>query len=246
MHGTRRLRALALVASGLLLLAAVALLARLATSGSQAVSDRAWLEDAAETWSEAAADALTEAGFGVDRLDPSDPLLEARVIVITESINERVARRVIESLLYLDGRDGAAPITLYLATVGGLLDPAFAIVDAIASIHAPVDTIAIGGCFSAGTVVLAAGTGTRSATPNAIVSIHANSEAGDDPFSYERIARERMVRHFEAHAALPREWFPLVGDTSYYLTAEEALKRGLIDRIVEPEVRGRAGIERAP
>jgi ATP-dependent Clp protease protease subunit len=235
MTGARSiLRASALGALLAVLLLALTGLAGLAVFAVAAFRDPEWARDVGEAWFQEAADSLTEAGFEAGGVDPDDPLLEERILVITESINERVARRVIESLLYLDRLDGESPITLYIATTGGWVDPAFAIVDAIDSIRAPVDTIAIGGCFSAGSIILAAGTGTRSATPNAILSIHANSAEGEAALSYERISRERFTRHFEQHAALPREWFPLIGDKSYYLTPEEAVKHRLIDRVASP------------
>ena len=234
MNGGKLLRASALGAALAVALVAAIALAALAAAVVSVLRDPEWARELGEAWFQEAADSLTEAGFGAGGLDPDDPLLRERILVITESINERVARRVIESLFYLDRLDGEAPVRLYIATTGGWVDPAFAIVDAIGSIRAPVDTIAFGGCFSAGTVILAAGTGTRSATPNAILSIHANSTEGGAAQSYERIGRERFARHFETHAALPREWFPLTGDESYYLTPAEALKLGLIDRVESP------------
>jgi len=199
------------------------------------LSDPETARGVAAVWVEQASDSFTEAGFGAGALNPDDPLLRSRVIVLTEAVNERTARRVIESLVYLDRLDSEAPITLYLATSGGWLDPAFAIVDAMQRVKAPVDTIATGGCFSAGAVILAAGTGTRAATPNAILSVHANSDEGGDALSYERLSRERLERHFRQNATLPPEWFPLTGDKTYYLTPEEAVKYGLVDRIEIPK-----------
>lgn len=241
MNGGKWLRASALGAALAVALLAAAALATLAAVALAALRDPEWARELGEAWFQEAADSLTEAGFETGGLDPDDPLLRERIIVVTESINERVARRVIESLFYLDRLDGEAPVRLYVATAGGWVDPAFAIVDAIGSIRAPVDTIAFGGCFSAGTIILAAGTGTRSATPNAILSIHANSAEGGAAQSYDRIGRERFARHFETHAALPREWFPLTGDKSYYLTPAEALKLGLIDRVESPPLSPGAG-----
>src|SRR5262245_7090573 len=198
------------------------------------LADPELVRGVADVWFEAAADALTESGFAPGGANPDDPLLRERIVVVTEGINERVARRVIEALLYLDRVDDHAPIKLYLSTQGGWLDPAFAIVDTMQTIRAPVDTIAIGGCFSAGSVILVAGTGTRSAAPNAILSIHANQPEGGSELSSDRTQRERFERHFAARASLPREWFPLVGDEAYYLTPEEALQYHLIDRVESP------------
>lgn len=192
------------------------------------------LEGAANIVTEQLADSLTESGFDRPTLDPSDPLLKSRVIVITEAINERSAQRTVRELLYLDALDPSGRIQLFISSPGGWLDSAFAIVDVIEAITAPVDVIALGGCHSACTVVLASGTGLRSATRNAMISVHANLEPGDDPDSYERISRERFERHFREHAKLPETWFPLTGDRELYLTPERAIEHGLIDSIRQP------------
>ena len=210
---------------------------------AQAVSDLAqisafWtdpheISDVAQSTASILTDAFIEAGLHPRGLNPDDPLLAERIIVISEGMNESVARRVIESLLYLDRLDSTRPIDLYLYTTGGWYDSAFAIADTILAIDAPVNTIALGGCYSAGAIILVAGTGSRSAHPNAILSVHANLDHDDTEYSHERYNEARMEAHFRRFAKLPEAWYPLSGEPEhYYFDPTEAIEIGVIDRIV--------------
>jgi ATP-dependent Clp protease protease subunit len=135
-------------------------------------------------------------------------------------------------LLYLNAVDPHRPIDLYLSTQGGWIDSAFTIIDAMELIHAPVNTWAIGGCYSAGALILAAGTGRRYATANAVLMIHASlDEDSKRPYSYERLALERYERVWRQRADLPDDWFPMVGGEEYYLSPQEALQFHLVDEI---------------
>jgi ATP-dependent Clp protease protease subunit len=186
----------------------------------------------AENVLDIAADSLTEAGFALPEEDLDDPLLEHRVVVITEGMNERTARGVVRKLLYLAADDPVAPIDLYISTQGGWFDSAFAIIDTMEMIPAPVNTIAVGGCYSAGTLVLMSGTGTRSATPNALISLHANFFDEETPDSIGTLERGRVEKRLREHARLPADWLPFEDDATYYMTAERALELAIIDRIL--------------
>ena len=165
-------------------------------------------------------------------LRSDDPLLKNRKILVTSNINEYTAKDVATRLLYLNAVDPRRPIDLYLSTQGGWIDSAFTIIDVMELIDAPVNTWAIGGCYSAGALILAAGTGRRLATPNAMLMIHASlDEDSKRPYSYERLALERYERIWRDRASLPDEWFPMVGGEEYYLSPKEALQFKLIDEI---------------
>jgi len=165
-------------------------------------------------------------------LRSDDPVLKSRKILVTSNINEYTAKDVATRLLYLNALDPHRPIDLYLSTQGGWIDSAFTIIDAMELIHAPVNTWAIGGCYSAGALILAAGTGRRYATPNAVLMIHASlDEDSKRPYSYERLALQRYERIWRERADLPDEWFPMVGGEEYYLSPQEALQFKLIDEI---------------
>jgi ATP-dependent Clp protease protease subunit len=168
-------------------------------------------------------------------LRPDDPLLKSRTIVVTSNINEYTAQDVSTRLLYLNAVDSQRPIDLYLSTQGGWVDSAFTIIDTMDLIQAPVNTWAIGGCYSAGTLILAAGA-RRYATANAMLMIHASlDEDPKRPYSYERLALERYERVWRERADLPDDWFPMVGGEEYYLSPQQALEFKLIDEIVPAE-----------
>lgn len=199
-------------------------------------------QESLDAFTEELVDQFNESGFGVAPLDPEDPLLKRRIVLIAEGMNERTARRVVERLIYLDAEDPDTPIDLRIVTGGGWTDSAFAIVDTMRAIRAPVNVTALSGCYSAGTVILAAGTGTRTATPNAILSVHVNEmlpeddedgeEAGDHNYTRHELARFRGV--YERYTSVPKDWFDAPGDNQYYLDAEQALRMELIDAIAEP------------
>lgn len=189
----------------------------------RAVEDPYWL---VQTW----VDAEVDAGAAARPIDPADPLLAQRLIVITSSINERTAAHVIPRLHYLARLDPEAPIDLLVSTTGGWRDSAFAIIDTMRGIPAPVNTWAVGGCYSAGTLLVAGGTGTRTATPDALLMVHANLEASDEPFAQEQRELVREERFWKEHARLPGDW-ALDSDSSYYLTADEAQQFGIVDTV---------------
>jgi ATP-dependent Clp protease protease subunit len=162
--------------------------------------------------------------------DLDDPLLAARVIVINTAINEHTSKEVVRKLLYLNALDGTQPITLYVSTQGGWYDSGFTIIEMFHAIEAPVNTICTGGCYSTGAVIVASGTGTRSAFPTSQFSIHISygSNGTDQPFGRQY---DRENEYIQQISDLPEEWFPLEDDRTYYLTAEQALEYGLIDQI---------------
>ena len=189
------------------------------------IDDPYWL---VQTW----VDAEVDAGATATPIDPKDPLLAQRTIVVTSSINERAAAQVIPRLHYLARLDPRAPIDLYVTTTGGWRDSAFAIIDTMQTISPPVNTWAIGGCYSAGTLIVAGGTGNRIATPDALLMVHANLEDTGEPFAQESRELAREERFWGEHAKLPVDW-ALDSDTSYYLTAEEAKQYGVVDEVRE-------------
>ncbi len=178
------------------------------------------------------ADQSIDAGFEEPQLLADDPLLARRIIVLGHDVNARTAKDVIARLLYLDGVDSDEPIDLYITTLGGWGDNAFSIIDAMHMIESPVNTWAVGACYSSGAMILTAGTGRRHATSNAIIMVHANSIESDEKFSMDALDAQRYRELWRDYAQLPEEWFPMTFDEEYYLSAEQALGYGLIDEIV--------------
>jgi len=176
-------------------------------------------------------DTAVDAGHGDPPLDLDDPLLGERKVLLFHDVNARTAKDVSARLMYLDGVDDTKPIDLYISTQGGWPDSAFTIIDTMRTIHAPVNTWAVGGCYSAGVLILAAATGRRYATENAILMVHANLEDSDDGDSFAPLDRERCERLFKATTALPDSWYPMTDDEAHYLTPQEALRFRVIDEI---------------
>jgi|GEM_PF-774976 len=173
-----------------------------------------------------------DSGYEDPSLAAGEPLLAKRVILLGHTINSRTAKDVCGRLLCLDAADPAKGIDLYISSQGGWEDNAFAIVQTMRRIRAPVHTHALGGCYSSGALILAAGTGRRTATEDTILMIHANATESKDPYSFGRLSAKRYEKLFRKTARLPADWFPLTSNKSYYLNAEEALQYGLIDDIV--------------
>lgn len=181
---------------------------------------------------QAKVDAEAGEGTTATAIDPNDPMLRRRMIVIAASINERTMEHVIPRLHYLAALDAKAPIDLVVSTDGGLRDGAFAIIDTMRTITPPVNTLAVGGCYSAGTLVVAGGTGTRAATRDALLMVHANLADSDEPFAQEPREAAREHAFWRTRAHLPSDW-QLDGDSSYYMTAEEARQFGIVDVVRE-------------
>jgi ATP-dependent Clp protease protease subunit len=213
---------------------------------SRAVDDVGGLAYLADPAIDKLIDRVAESGGEPAPIDDGDPLLKSRVIVVTEGMNERTARYVVERLIYLDRQSPTSPIELRLSTSGGWLDAAFAIVDAMRGIDAPVNVVATGGCYSAGTVVLAAATGTRSATPAAVLSVHVNAYEPLGEFDADEQDLRRFRDVYERYTRVPAEWFDTEGDNQYYLDADQALEMGLIDEIAEPKWKAPALPESEP
>jgi len=186
---------------------------------------------------ETMADTQLEAGFEDPVLSRDDALLDRRIIVVTSAINERTAKDVVARLLVLDAIDPAQPIDLYISTQGGWLDAAFAVIDAIDSLRAPVNTIGIGGVYSAGAMIAAAGSGRRVASANALFMVHANLPTSQAAGSVEALEKQRIEHFWRSRAQLPADWFPMTGDDEHYLSAEEARRFGIIDEVTAPRPR---------
>lgn len=161
-------------------------------------------------------------------------LLESRKIVVTTGVNSHLSKQIVASLLLLNDQDPQQPIDLYLRTDGGWLPDAFAVVDTMRAISAPVNVYALGETSSAGAIILIGGTGRRVAMTHSLIMIH---YIMDEPIeiSFDRhLLNNRMeVDYFQTNTKLPDEWFKKIGDEVYYLDSKQALAYGIIDEIIE-------------
>ena len=103
------------------------------------------------------ADQHIDAGYEDPVFHSDDPLLKERKILLGHDINARSAKDVAARLFFLNSVDKEQPIDLYLSTLGGWGVNAFTVIDAMRLIDAPVNTWAMGGCYSSGALILTAG-----------------------------------------------------------------------------------------
>ena len=154
-------------------------------------------------------------------------LLKDRIIFLGEDVNPTSASLVIAQLLFLESEDPDKEISLYINSPGGSITDGMGIVDTMNYIKCPVTTICIGMAASMGAVLLASGEkGKRYATPNAEILIHQPLIGGGGlSGQINKLLSERTGQ--------PLEVINRDTERDNYMTAEEALKYGLIDGIME-------------
>ncbi len=170
-------------------------------------------------------------------------LLKDRIIFLAEDVNPTSASLVVAQLLFLESEDPDREISLYINSPGGSITDGMAIVDTMNYIKCPVSTICVGMAASMGAVLLTSGTkGKRFATPNAEILIHQPLIGGggiSGQTTEIKIHADHMVRTREKLNKLlsdrtgqSLETIERDTERDNYMTAEEALKYGLIDGIL--------------
>jgi ATP-dependent Clp protease protease subunit len=168
-------------------------------------------------------------------------LLKDRVIFLGEAIDDMVANILIAQLLFLDAENNKEDIKLYINSPGGSVTSAMALYDTMQHVKADVSTICLGQAASAAAVLLACGAkGKRFSLPNARVLIHqVMGGAEGQQKDVEIQAREMMRIKNQINAILAKHTGQPVGkiekdtDRDYFMTAEEAKKYGIIDKIIQ-------------
>ena len=167
-------------------------------------------------------------------------LLEDRIIFLTGEINDAVANTVVAQLVYLENKDPGKEISLYINSPGGSVTAGMAIYDTMNFISCDVCTICIGMAASMGAFILSSGAkGKRFSLPNSEIMIHqplggAQGQASDIKIQAEHILkiRGRMNAILAANTGRPVEEIERDTDRDNYLSAEEAVGYGLIDKII--------------
>ncbi|MDP2090869.1 MAG: ATP-dependent Clp protease proteolytic subunit [Candidatus Gracilibacteria bacterium] len=168
-------------------------------------------------------------------------LLEDRIVFLGDAIDSIVANTVIAQLLFLEKADSKAPITLYVNSPGGHVTAGLAIYDVMQYLSCPIHTVSIGLSASMGSIILAGGTkGKRFALPHSEIMIHqplggAEGQATDIRIAAEHIIRtgDRLYRILAKHTGKTVEQVEKDCDRDNFMTAEEALEYGLIDKIIK-------------
>ena len=171
-------------------------------------------------------------------------LLKDRIIFLGEDLNATTASLVVAQLLFLESEDPDKEINLYINSPGGSVTDGLAIVDTMNYIRCPVTTICIGMAASMGAVLLASGTkGKRFATPNAEILIHQpliggqglSGQTTEIKIQADQMVktRQRLNKILSEATGQSLEQVEIDTERDHYMTAEEALKYGLIDGIMD-------------
>lgn len=169
-------------------------------------------------------------------------LLNDRIIVLSEDVNDTSASLVVAQLLYLEGQDPDKDISLYINSPGGSISAGMAIHDTMNYIKCDVSTICIGLAASMGSFLLASGAkGKRFALPNSEIMIHQpllqglQGQATDIKIHAEHIIRikERMNTLLAKYTGQPYETIVQDTERDNFLTAMQAKEYGLIDAVIE-------------
>ncbi len=167
-------------------------------------------------------------------------LLNDRIVVLSEEVNDVTASLVVAQLLFLEGQDPEKDISFYINSPGGSVSAGFAIFDTMQYIKCDVSTICLGMAASMGAFLLAAGApGKRFALPNAEIMIHqplggAQGQATDIKIASDHIlrTRDKLNRILAAETGKPLEVIERDTDRDNFMTAEEACAYGLVDKVL--------------
>ena len=182
---------------------------------------------------------VEQTGRGERSYDIYSRLLEDRIIFLTGEINDAVANTIVAQLLYLEGKDAGKDICLYINSPGGSVSAGMAIYDTMNYIKCDVSTICIGMAASMGAFLLSSGArGKRYSLPNSKIMIHqplggAQGQASDIAIVAEEIlkTKKKLNSILAANTGQSLDKVEIDTDRDYYMTADEALNYGLVDRI---------------
>jgi len=168
-------------------------------------------------------------------------LLSDRIVILHDEINDTTAGLIVAQLLFLEGQDPDKDISLYINSPGGSVTAGFAIYDTMQYIKCDVSTICMGIAASMGAFLLSSGArGKRLALPNSEIMIHqpaggAQGQATEIQIAAEHIlrTRERLNKILAENTGKPIEEIAKDTDRDNFLSAEEALEYGLVDKIIK-------------
>jgi len=171
-----------------------------------------------------------------------EQFLSSRRIFLWGEVCDESAEDIVKKILFLDG-SGDGDITIYVNSPGGVISSGLAIYDAMCSAKSDISTVVMGQAASMGAVLLCAGAkGKRAAWPHARVLIHQPLISGNmyGPASDIQIQAEEMLRTREnlnkilaEHTGQTLQKISEDTDRDYFMSADEALKYGIVDRIIE-------------
>jgi ATP-dependent Clp protease protease subunit len=184
---------------------------------------------------------IEKSNMGERAYDIYSRLLKERIIFLGAPINDAVANTIIAQLLFLESESPKKDIKLYINSPGGSVTDGLAIYDTMQYIKCDVSTIAVGMAASMAAVLLTAGAkGKRFALPNSEMLLHqvmggAEGQATDIKIKAEQILKikERLNKILTKHTGQNIKKIENDSDRDYYITAQEAVKYGLIDKVIK-------------
>lgn len=189
---------------------------------------------------------VEQSAHGERSYDIFSRLLNDRIIVLSEDVNDTSASLVVAQLLYLEGQDPDKDISLYINSPGGSISAGMAIHDTMRYIKCDVSTICMGLAASMGAFLLASGTkGKRFALPNSEIMIHQpliaggqngglSGQATDIKIHADHIVytREKINRMLSEYTGQPLEKVQQDTERDNFLSAQQAKEYGLIDEVI--------------
>lgn len=184
---------------------------------------------------------IEKTSYGERAYDIYSRLLKDRIIFLGGPIDDVVANSIIAQLLFLDSQNSKEDIRLYINSPGGQVTSALAIYDTMQFVKADVSTICIGLAASAAALLLTAGkNGKRIILPNGEVMIHqvmggASGQATDVAIHANHILKikKRLNEIMAKHTGQPIEKVEKDAERDYFMSAEEAKKYGIVDKIIK-------------
>ncbi len=176
---------------------------------------------------------------GERQYDIFSRLLNDRIIVLSDEVNDATASLVVAQLLYLEGQDSEKDISLYINSPGGSVSAGLAIYDTMQYIKCDVSTICMGMAASMGAFLLSSGAkGKRFALPNSEIMIHqplggAKGQATDIKIAAEHIlrTRDKLNKILAENTGKPIEQIALDTERDNWLSAQEAMDYGIVDKV---------------
>ena len=183
---------------------------------------------------------IEQTGRGERAYDIYSRLLKERIIFLGTEINDDVSNLVIAQLLFLQSEDAEKDISIYINSPGGVVTSGMAIYDTMQFLKCPITTYCVGQAASMGAVLLCAGTkGKRFALPNSRIMIHqplggSQGQATDIEIQTKEILRmkKRLNEILADHTGKPIKTIEKDTDRDFFMSAEEAVKYGLVDEVV--------------
>ena len=184
---------------------------------------------------------IEKSNYGERAYDIYSRLLKERIIFLSGVVNDDTANTIIAQLLFLEKQDEKADVNLYINSPGGVVSSALAIYDTMNYTKCDISTVCVGLAASAASLLLSSGAkGKRFILPNAEVLIHqvmggAEGQASDIDISAKHIlkVKDRLNKILAKNTGQPLSKVEKDSDRDFYMSAEEAKKYGIVDKIVK-------------